>query len=174
MMGTKNYFSSTTISVAGGQANGVNYLLDGGDNNDSFTNVNLPIPFPMRCRSSAYRPAACRRRGSACIPARVVNAVTKSGTNAWHGDAVRIPSQRQFERPKLLRARTRHAEAQPVRRHIRRQNRPRQALLLRRIPGDAQSQRSPTDVSFVPRSVLHGDFSTIDSGACVSGGKARR
>ena len=30
MVGSKNYFSSTTISVAGGQANGTAYLLDGG------------------------------------------------------------------------------------------------------------------------------------------------
>src|SRR5215472_622507 len=39
---TKNYPSSVTLSVAGGQANGTNYLLDGGDNNDAFSNVNLP------------------------------------------------------------------------------------------------------------------------------------
>ena len=70
MVGSKNYFSSTTISVAGGQANGINYLLDGGDNNDSFTNVISPFHSPMRCRSSASRPAACRR-ASACIPARL-------------------------------------------------------------------------------------------------------
>src|SRR5579884_3715700 len=40
--GSKSFYSSTTISVAGGQANGTNYLLDGGDNNDTFGNVNLP------------------------------------------------------------------------------------------------------------------------------------
>src|SRR5665213_1910129 len=43
---SKNYNSSTAISVAGGQGNYTNYLLDGGDNNDTFTNVNLPFPFP--------------------------------------------------------------------------------------------------------------------------------
>src|SRR5664279_3667078 len=37
---------SVQVSVAGGAANGVNFLLDGGDNNDAFSNVNLPIPFP--------------------------------------------------------------------------------------------------------------------------------
>ena len=46
MSGSKNYWSSTTISVGGGQANGTNYLLDGGDNTDTMTNVNLPFPFP--------------------------------------------------------------------------------------------------------------------------------
>src|SRR5215472_10686685 len=40
--GSKNFYSSQTISVAGGQANGTNYMLDGGDNNDTFSNVNLP------------------------------------------------------------------------------------------------------------------------------------
>ena len=32
--------------MAGSAANGINFLLDGGDNNDAFSNVNLPIPFP--------------------------------------------------------------------------------------------------------------------------------
>jgi len=49
LTGSKNIQGSNgsgTFSVAGGQANGINYLLDGGDNNDSFSNVNLPLPFP--------------------------------------------------------------------------------------------------------------------------------
>ncbi len=49
LTGSKNIQGSNgsgTFSVGGSQANGVNYLLDGGDNNDSFSNVNLPIPFP--------------------------------------------------------------------------------------------------------------------------------
>ena len=33
---SKNFYSSAPISVAGAQGNGVNYLLDGGDNNDTF------------------------------------------------------------------------------------------------------------------------------------------
>jgi hypothetical protein len=43
---TKNYPSSTTIAIAGGQANGTYYLLDGGDHNDAFGSINLPLPFP--------------------------------------------------------------------------------------------------------------------------------
>ena len=46
MISSKNYPSSTTMSVAGGQGNGTNYLLDGGDNTSNFTNVNMPFPFP--------------------------------------------------------------------------------------------------------------------------------
>ncbi len=46
LTGSKNFYSSTTISVGGGQANATNYLLDGGYNVDTFTNVNRPFPFP--------------------------------------------------------------------------------------------------------------------------------
>ena len=49
LTGSKNMGGSNgsgQFSVAGGAANGVNFLLDGGDNNDAFSNVNMPIPFP--------------------------------------------------------------------------------------------------------------------------------
>jgi hypothetical protein len=52
---SKNYPSSTTISIAGGQANGTYYLLDGADHLDAFGAINLPIPFPMPYRSSVFR-----------------------------------------------------------------------------------------------------------------------
>jgi len=58
---SKNFYSSTTISVAGGQSNGTNYVLDGGDNNDVFTNVNLPFPSLRRFRNLASRQARFQR-----------------------------------------------------------------------------------------------------------------
>src|ERR1700727_1500815 len=51
---SKNYPSSVTLSIAGAQATNINYLMDASDNNDAFTNVNLPFPFPdaiQECRS---------------------------------------------------------------------------------------------------------------------------
>ena len=44
--GSANIAASSAISVAGGQAGGTNYMMDGGNVNDSLTNVNLPFPFP--------------------------------------------------------------------------------------------------------------------------------
>ena len=41
-----DYVNSIAISVNGGQINGNNYLLDGADNNDSHSNINMPFPFP--------------------------------------------------------------------------------------------------------------------------------
>ena len=56
----KNY-PTQTISVAGGLPNGITYVMDGGSNNDVFNNLNLPFPFPMRCKSSSWKQAPFRR-----------------------------------------------------------------------------------------------------------------
>jgi hypothetical protein len=71
--------------VNGGGANGVYYLLDGVDYNDSYINTNLPFPSPDALQefnvqtdnmSAAYGNAT----------GGVVNIVTKSGTDQIHGD----------------------------------------------------------------------------------------
>ena len=45
-LNTNKNFPTVTISVAGGQANGITYIMDGGTHNDPFNNLNLPTPFP--------------------------------------------------------------------------------------------------------------------------------
>jgi len=88
LTGSKNIQGSNasgTFSVAGGQANGVNYLLDGGDNNDSFSNVNLPIPFPDAVQEFSVQTNALQAQYG-LHSGGVVNVVTKSGTNTFHGD----------------------------------------------------------------------------------------
>ncbi len=173
MVGTKNYFSSTTISVAGGQANGVNYLLDGGDNNDSFSNVNLPIPFPDALQEFSVQTSSVPAR-LGLHPGGVVNAVTKSGSNTIHGDVF------EFLRNGNFNARNFFA---PVHDTLKR-NQFGGTLGGKLIAdklfffGGYQGTRNRSDppqtVSFVPtQAVLNGDFSTIDSGTCVSGGKGK-
>ena len=85
MSGSKNFYTSTTISIAGGQANGTNYLLDGGDNNDTFSNVNLPFPFPDALQEFSVETSSLPARNG-LHPGGAVNIVTKSGSNQWHGD----------------------------------------------------------------------------------------
>ena len=72
-------------SVAGGQAFGVAYLLDGAIHNNPYDNFNLPLPFPdalqeFRVETSAQNAQNGFHSGAS------VNAATKSGTNAFHGD----------------------------------------------------------------------------------------
>ncbi|PWT99920.1 MAG: TonB-dependent receptor [Terriglobia bacterium] len=83
--GSKSFFSSQSISIAGSAGNETNYLLDGGDNNDPFTNVNMPIPFPDALAEFSVETSTLPARYG-LHPGGVVNAVTKSGTNRWHGD----------------------------------------------------------------------------------------
>jgi hypothetical protein len=73
-------------SIAGGLTGGTTYLLDGAWNNNPFDNLNLPLPFPdatqeFRVQTSAVSAEYGLHAGG------TVTAVTKSGTNAWHGDA---------------------------------------------------------------------------------------
>ncbi len=88
LVGSKNIQGSNgsgTFSVGGGQANGTNYLLDGGDNNDNFSNVNLPIPFPDAVQEFSVQTNALQAQFG-LHPGGAVNVVTKSGSNAFHGD----------------------------------------------------------------------------------------
>ena len=83
--GSKTFYSSTRISVAGGQGNGTAYLLDGGDNTDAMSNVNLPFPFPDALQEFSVETSAVSSRFG-IHPGATVNVVTKSGANAFHGD----------------------------------------------------------------------------------------
>jgi len=84
MVGSKNYASSVVIAVAGGQGNYNNYVLDGGYHTDNFTNVNLPFPFPDALREFSVESNSLPARNG-LHPGALVNAVTVSGSNKWHG-----------------------------------------------------------------------------------------
>jgi hypothetical protein len=43
---TKTFPVVAAVTVNGTRANQVNYMLDGGNNVDEYTNVNAPFPFP--------------------------------------------------------------------------------------------------------------------------------
>jgi hypothetical protein len=77
--------AAVTISTSGSQQTSVNYLLDGSDNMDSYTNVNQPFPMPdslqeFSVQTSDYGAQYGGNSGA------VVNVVTKFGTNDFHGD----------------------------------------------------------------------------------------
>lgn len=75
---------SVNTSVAGGQGNQINYLLDGGDHNDSFSNVNMPFPFPDVLQEFSVQATGLSAQYGV-HPSGAVNIVTKSGTNSFHG-----------------------------------------------------------------------------------------
>jgi hypothetical protein len=83
--GSKTFWNATRISVAGGQGNGTAYLLDGGDATDAMSNVNMPFPFPDALEEFSIETSAVSSRFGT-HPGATVNVVTKSGSNAFHGD----------------------------------------------------------------------------------------
>jgi hypothetical protein len=102
---TKTFPGAVTYSANGARQNSISYQLDGGNYVDEYTNVNQPFPFPdalqeFSVQTSNYSAEYGENAGG------VVNVVTKSGTNNFHGDAfefVRNPvfnAQNYFATPK--------------------------------------------------------------------------
>jgi hypothetical protein len=83
--GSKTFWNGQRISIAGGQGNGTAYLLDGADANDAMSNVNMPFPFPDALEEFSVETSAVSSRFGT-HPGATVNVVTKSGSNALHGD----------------------------------------------------------------------------------------
>ena len=96
--GSKTFYSSTRISVAGGQSNGTAYLLDGGDNTDAMSNVNLPFPFPDALQEFSVETSAVSSRFG-IHPGATVNVVTKSGVERIPWRPVRVSAQRRRRTP---------------------------------------------------------------------------
>jgi hypothetical protein len=82
-VGSKNYPSAVSLAVGGG--NFINYLMDGADNEDVFTNVNQPFPFPDALQEFSVE-TSVTSVSHGLHPGATVNVVTKSGTNQFHGD----------------------------------------------------------------------------------------
>ena len=77
---------STLEDPTGARQDTISYQLDGGNYVDEYTNVNQPFPFPdalqeFSVQTSNYSAEYGENAGG------VVNVITKSGTNNFHGDA---------------------------------------------------------------------------------------
>ncbi len=80
-----SYPSSAVISIAGGAQGSVAYWLDGGTHNDPLSNQNLPLPFPDTIEEFQVETSSLPAQYGT-HPNGSVTVVTKSGSNAFHGD----------------------------------------------------------------------------------------
>jgi hypothetical protein len=158
------------ISVAGGQSFGVQYLLDGARHNNAYDNLNMPLPFPdalqeFRVETSATQASNGGHSGAA------VNAVTKSGTNEYHGDVFEFVRNYLFNARNAFALRNESLKRNqfggiiggPIRENTLFFFAGYQGTTTRQDPNDTQS--------FVPTAaMLAGDFTTYASGRCNSGG----
>jgi hypothetical protein len=74
-----------TISTNGSRNNETAFNLDGSSNNDIYTNVNQPFPFPDALQEFSVQTSDYTARYGGNSGA-VVNAISKGGTNQFHGD----------------------------------------------------------------------------------------
>src|SRR4030095_139381 len=165
-------------SVAGGQSFGVAYLLDGATHNNPYDNLNLPLPFPdalqeFRVETSALSPQAGMHSGAS------VNAVTKSGTNSFHGNVFEFLRDRRFNAKSPFAAigsdgrkldeglnptQVGGAIGGPLRRD--------KIFFFGAYQGTRTRQIPVDNISFVPTAaMLAGDFTQLASPAC-NGGRA--
>ena len=84
--GVDRNYPTLAISVGGGHDNMLTYRMDGGTHNDPYNNLNMPLPFPDALQEFKVETSAVPARNGG-HSAGVVSVVTKSGTNAFHGDA---------------------------------------------------------------------------------------
>jgi len=92
---TKTFPGAVAIVTNGSRQNQVSYQLDGGNNVDEYTNVNQPFPMPdalqeFSVQTSNYSAQYGQNAGG------VVNVITKSGTNGFHGNAFEFLRNRAF------------------------------------------------------------------------------
>ena len=174
LVGSKNYPSSVALSIAGAQATNINYLMDGADNNDAFTNVNLPFPFPDALQEFSVQTSGLSAQYG-LHPGAVVNIVTRSGTNSFHGTVFNffrngdMNARNYFstKQDSLKRNQFGGAVGGPIRRD--------KLFFFGGYQGTRTRQETNAITSFVPTAaMLRGDFSAYDGASCQSSGKFKQ
>ncbi|HVN93248.1 MAG TPA: TonB-dependent receptor [Terracidiphilus sp.] len=92
---TKQIPGADAIAVNGARPDQIAYNMDGGNNEDLMSNVNDPFPMPDDLQEFSVQTNSFDAQYGANAGA-VVNVVTKSGTNKWHGTAFEFVRNRAF------------------------------------------------------------------------------
>ena len=165
-LNTNKNYPTVTISVAGGQANGITYIMDGGTHNDPFNNLNLPTPFPDALQEFKVETSSLPARYGHHA-ASAVNLVTKSGTNRYRGTLFDFIRDYHFNarnffaptRDSLKRNQFGGTLGGPVLKD--------RLFFFGGYQGKVEKSNPPETVSFVPTAaMLAGDFTAITAPSC--------
>jgi len=171
-LNTNKNYPTVTIAVAGGLANGMTYVMDGGTHNDPFNNLNLPMPFPDALQEFKVETSALPARYGHHA-ASAVNVVTKTGGNQLRGDAFWFVRNYAFnarnffatQRDSLKRNQYGGVLGGPVKEN--------KLFFFGGYQGKIEKSNPPTTISFAPTAAMRaGDFTAFASAAC-NGGAAR-
>ncbi|PWU04487.1 MAG: hypothetical protein C5B51_16690 [Terriglobia bacterium] len=154
------------ISVAGGSIEGVQYNFDGAPHLNTLDGTGMPLPFPDALQefklSTSVQDASSSGHSGA-----VVNSVTRSGTNAFHGNVFEFVrnyavNARDFfatQRDGLKRNQFGGTVGGPIKKD--------RLFFFLGYQGTLLRQTPISTVAFVPtRDMLQGDFTAFASAAC--------
>jgi Carboxypeptidase regulatory-like domain/TonB dependent receptor-like, beta-barrel len=165
----KNYPTASAVSIAGGQGGQTLYLVDGGYNLDPVSNVGLPLPFPDAVREFKVETSSLPANYGT-QPGGVVNVITRSGSNEFHGSAFEFVRNYHFNARNLF---------APVRDSLKRnqfggalggpivQNK---LFFFAGYQGTLESVAPAANIAYIPTAAtLLGDFTQIASANCNNG-----
>ncbi|HEV2486679.1 MAG TPA: carboxypeptidase regulatory-like domain-containing protein [Terracidiphilus sp.] len=171
--GNKSFYTSQSIAIAGSAGDTTNYLLDGGDNNDSFTNVNMPFPFPDALAEFSVETSVLPARNG-LHPGGVVNAVTKSGSNQWHGDFFEFVRNGDVNAINYFAPKQDSLKRNQFGGTFGGRIIPNKLFFFGGIQETIVRQNPSGSSAFIPTTAaLNGDFSALDGAGCQTSGVAR-
>src|SRR3989441_4883112 len=157
------------ISVAGGNSGGVQYSLDGAAHINPFDGSGMPLPFPdalqeFRLSTSSQDASNGMHSGAS------VSAVTKSGTNEFHGDLFEFVRNNKFNARDPFATKNdglkRHQFGGVLGGPIKKDK----VFFFTGYQGTTVRQTPINNTVFVPTAqMLAGDFTTFASPACQNG-----
>lgn len=168
-LNTNKNYPTVTISVAGGQANGMTYIMDGGTHNDPFNNLNLPTPFPDALQEFKVETSALPARYGHHA-ASAVNLVTKSGTNNVRGTVFNFLRNYRFNARNALATTRDSLERNQFGGTVGGPLVKNKAFFFAGYQGRIENTNPPTVIRWVPTAeMLAGDFTTFASPQCNGG-----
>ncbi len=168
--GRATWQGAVFISVAGGQSFGVMYSLDGAMHNNVYDGSQMPMPFPDALQEFKVEASGMSAAGGTRGSGGQVNAVTKSGTNEFHGSLFEFVRNYKFnarnyfarQRDSLKRNQFGGTLGGPIITN--------RLFFFGGYQGTATRSDPGTLISFVPTAaMLAGDWTAFASPACNAG-----
>jgi len=162
-----SFFGVPILDVSGGLGFASAYSLDGAMHADAYTGQSLPLPFPDAVQELKVETSGTSAQHG---QATVVHSVTKSGTNALHGDAFEFERNDRFDarpyfsfrRPSLKRNQFGGTLGGPIVKN--------KLFFFGGYQRTTLRQEPVNRVAFVPTAaMLAGNFTAFASAACNAG-----
>ncbi len=160
--GSKYSYATISVSIAGGGGNTTLWRLDGGDNQDYMANGNLPYPFPDAVSQFSVESTDLGAQDGGHVGG-MVNVVTQSGTNQYHGEAFEFIRNNYLDATNFFSVDARHSPPESVWRNIWRTDQAQQDVRVCGLPTLESRPVAIEHAATVPTTAnLNGDYSATD------------